>query len=138
MTMTGGTGTGTELPVGFKRHLRVEAVDGDAVYLLSDQGTTALQGHEVQELAALLDGTRTLTGVLADAAAAMPPATAARMIAELARAELIGYHDPAADACTEAYWEYAGCRRSQRLRVVPYDAGGAGGHRPGGPRGGQG
>ncbi|MEU8710111.1 TOMM precursor leader peptide-binding protein [Streptomyces sp. NPDC048565] len=124
MTMTGGTGAGTELPVGFKRHLRVEAVDGDAVYLLSDQGTTALQGREVQELAALLDGTRTLTGVLADAAAAMPPATAAGMIAELARAGLIGYHDPAADACTEAYWEYAGVggpSASASFRTTPVD-----------------
>ncbi|MFE2022118.1 TOMM precursor leader peptide-binding protein [Streptomyces sp. NPDC059499] len=106
MTMTGGTGT--ELPVGFKRHLRVEAIEGDAVYLLSEQGTTALQGREVQELAALLDGTRTLAGVLRDAAPTLSPATAARMIAELARADLIGYHDPATDACTEAYWEFAG------------------------------
>ncbi|MFG2428204.1 TOMM precursor leader peptide-binding protein [Streptomyces sp. NPDC048590] len=106
MTVTGGTGT--ELPVGFKRHLRVEAIEGDAVYLLSEQGTTALQGREVQELAALLDGTRTLSDVLRDAAATLPPATAADIIAQLARADLIGYHDPATDAGTEAYWEYAG------------------------------
>ncbi|MEV6264947.1 TOMM precursor leader peptide-binding protein [Streptomyces sp. NPDC051784] len=106
MTVTGGTGT--ELPVGFKRHLRVEAIEGDAVYLLSEQGTTALQGREVQELAALLDGTRTLSDVLRDAAATLPPAAAADIIAQLARADLIGYHDPATDAGTEAYWEYAG------------------------------
>ncbi|MEU6534309.1 TOMM precursor leader peptide-binding protein [Streptomyces sp. NPDC047000] len=106
MTATGGTGT--ELPVGFKRHLRVEAIQGDAVYLLSERGTTALQGREIQELAVLLDGTRTLTGVLREAAATVPPATAARVIAELARADLVGYHDPASDVSTEAYWEFAG------------------------------
>ncbi|MFE4589047.1 TOMM precursor leader peptide-binding protein [Streptomyces laurentii] len=99
-----------ELPVGFKRHLRVEAVEGDAVYLLSERGTTALQGREVQELAALLDGTRTLTGVLEEAARSLPSDAAARMIAELARADLIGYHDPAVDAGAEAYWELSGLR----------------------------
>ncbi|MEU3077293.1 TOMM precursor leader peptide-binding protein [Streptomyces laurentii] len=99
-----------ELPVGFKRHLRVEAIAGDAVYLLSERGTTALQGREVQELAALLDGTRTLTGVLEEAARSLPSDTAARMIAELARADLIGYHDPAVDAGAEGYWELSGLR----------------------------
>ena len=106
MNISGGVPT--ELLVGFKRHLRVEAIEGDAVYLLSERGTTALQGREVQQLAALLDGTRTLAGVLRDAAATLPPTTAARMIAELARADLVGYHDPATDASTEAYWEIAG------------------------------
>ncbi|MEU0130762.1 TOMM precursor leader peptide-binding protein [Streptomyces sp. NPDC006289] len=122
MTRTGGTGT--ELPVGFKRHLRVEAIEGDAVYLLSEQGTTALQGREVQELAVLLDGTRTLSDVLRDASATLPPATAARMIAELARADLIGYHDPAADASTEAYWEFAGIdgpSASASFRTTPVE-----------------
>lgn len=107
--MISSGGTAGELPVvGFKRHLRVEAIEGDAVYLLSEQGTTALQGREVQELAALLDGTRTLADVLEEAAPTLSSATAARMIAELARADLIGYHDPAADASSEAYWEFAG------------------------------
>ncbi|MFS0694543.1 TOMM precursor leader peptide-binding protein [Streptomyces nitrosporeus] len=107
MTVLGGTGS-VEFPVGFKRHLRVEAVEGDAVYLLSERGTTALQGREIQELAALLDGTRTLSGVLREATASLPAAAAARMIAELARADLIGYHDPAADAGAEGYWELSG------------------------------
>ncbi|MFC9677808.1 TOMM precursor leader peptide-binding protein [Streptomyces sp. NPDC056949] len=106
MNISGGVPT--EPLVGFKRHLRVEAIEGDAVYLLSERETTALQGREVQHLAALLDGTRTLAGVLRDAAATLPPTTAARMIAELARADLVGYHDPATDASTEAYWEIAG------------------------------
>lgn len=106
--MSRSGGTAGELPVGFKRHLRVEAIAGDAVYLLSERGTTALQGREVQELAALLDGTRTLTGVLEEAARSLSSATVAGMIAELARADLIGYHDPTVDASTEAYWEFAG------------------------------
>ncbi|WP_336320132.1 TOMM precursor leader peptide-binding protein [Streptomyces lavendofoliae] len=99
---------GTELPVGFKRHLRVEAIAGDAVYLLSEQGTTALQGRDVQILVTLLDGTRTLPDVMREASAALTPARAARMIAELVKADLIGYRDPAADASTDAYWEFAG------------------------------
>ncbi|NGO43907.1 TOMM precursor leader peptide-binding protein [Streptomyces ureilyticus] len=106
MTVTDPVPTG--LPVGFKRHLRVETVSGEAVYLLSDQGTTALRGRQIEALAPLLDGTRTLPAVIADATDSVPPAQAGRLIAALARADLVGYRDPGADAAAEAYWELAG------------------------------
>ncbi|MFI9255723.1 TOMM precursor leader peptide-binding protein [Streptomyces sp. NPDC053069] len=94
--------------VGFKPHLRVEVVGGEAVYLLSERGTTALHGPDVEILAPLLDGTRTLEAVLQEAAAVVDVAAAGRTIAALAQAQLIGYRAPSADAAAEAYWELAG------------------------------
>ncbi|MFF8293456.1 TOMM precursor leader peptide-binding protein [Streptomyces sp. NPDC016309] len=96
------------LPVGFKPHLRVEVVDGEAVYLLSERGTTALQGPYVEMLAPLLDGTRTLHALLDEAPTSLPPAELGRVIADLARADLVGYRDPSSDDASAAYWELVG------------------------------
>ncbi|MER6024985.1 TOMM precursor leader peptide-binding protein [Streptomyces sp. NPDC001851] len=94
--------------VGFKPHLRVEVVGGEAVYLLSERGTTALHGPHVEAVAPLLDGTRTLEAVLQEAATVVDVAAAGRTIAALAQAQLIGYRAPSADSAAEAYWELAG------------------------------
>lgn len=94
--------------VGFKPHLRVEVVGGEAVYLLSERGTTALHGPHVEALAPLLDGTRTLEAVFLEAAGVVDAPAAGRTIAALAEAELIGYRAPSTDAAAEAYWELAG------------------------------
>nr|WP_245238179.1 TOMM precursor leader peptide-binding protein [Streptomyces roseochromogenus] len=94
--------------VGFKPHLRVEVVGGEAVYLLSEHGTTALHGPDVEILAPLLDGTRTLEAVLEEAATLLGATAAGRTIAALAQAQLIGYRVPSSDAAAEAYWELAG------------------------------
>src|SRR5215472_13424339 len=44
--------------VGFKRHLRVAVVEGEAAYLVSPTGVTALRGRHIAVLAPLLDGSR--------------------------------------------------------------------------------
>lgn len=104
--------------VGFKRHLRVETVPRDATYLLSVQGVTALDGRYVEALAPLLDGTRTLPALLREAASTVPPQEAGRIVGQLAKANLVGYHaspqptgqdgDRAADAAELAYWDLVG------------------------------
>ncbi|MFD9443881.1 TOMM precursor leader peptide-binding protein [Streptomyces sp. NPDC060006] len=96
------------LPVGFKRHLRVETVSGEAVYLLSERGTTALRGAQIEVLAPLLDGSRTLPDVIAEASSTVSATDTGQLIAELARAGLVGYRDPLADSAAAAYWELAG------------------------------
>ncbi|MFJ1595006.1 TOMM precursor leader peptide-binding protein [Kitasatospora albolonga] len=106
MTLTGQAPAA--LPVGFKRHLRVETVSGEAVYLLSERGTTVLRGPQVELLAPLLDGTRTLSAVIAEATPVVPATDVGQLIAALARAGLIGYRDPRADSAAAAYWELAG------------------------------
>ncbi|MGA5557636.1 TOMM precursor leader peptide-binding protein [Streptomyces lavendulocolor] len=104
--------------VGFKPHLRVEIVRGEAVYLLSERGTTALQGRSIETLAPLLDGTRTLSGLLDEAARTLPPAEAGRLIAKLAQAELIGYRDPLTDDAAAAYWELAGLGSAEAVSAL--------------------
>ncbi|MEU5106566.1 MULTISPECIES: TOMM precursor leader peptide-binding protein [unclassified Streptomyces] len=54
--------------LGFSPHLRVERVPGEAVYLVSERGVTALHGRTVETLAPLLDGSRDLERILAEAA----------------------------------------------------------------------
>ncbi|MFI9154590.1 TOMM precursor leader peptide-binding protein [Streptomyces sp. NPDC053367] len=98
-------------PLGLRAHLRAEVVPGEAVYLLSARHTLALRGPHLEALVPLLDGTRTLTDVLGEAADTVPPAQAGRLIGELARAGVIGYRSLAgetADRAAEAYWELAG------------------------------
>ncbi|MBU3871100.1 hypothetical protein KN815_45740, partial [Streptomyces sp. 4503] len=60
--------------LGFTPHLRVEPVPGEAVYLVSEHGVTALHGRAIAALAPLLDGSRDLAHILTEAAA---PARAA-------------------------------------------------------------
>ncbi|MER7111622.1 TOMM precursor leader peptide-binding protein [Streptomyces sp. NPDC000229] len=104
--------------VGFKPHLRVEIVRGEAVYLLSERGTTALQGRSIEALAPLLDGSRTLPGLLDEAARTLPAAEAGRLIAKLAQADLIGYRDPLADNAAAAYWELAGLGSAEAVSAL--------------------
>ncbi|MEU7166064.1 TOMM precursor leader peptide-binding protein [Streptomyces morookaense] len=97
--------------VGFKRHLNVQTGE-EAVYLLSGRGVTILHGTDVAALAPLLDGTRTLPRLLREAAGRMPVSEAGRMVAELAKANLIGYRRPdaaePADPACRAYWDLLG------------------------------
>ena len=60
--------------VGFKRHLRVEAVPAEAVYLISERGVTVLSGPSVERLAPLLDGTRSLTQLTREVSAELAAA----------------------------------------------------------------
>jgi len=104
------TGTG-EHGIGFKRHLRPEIVAGEAVYLISETGVTALQGQCVEPIAALLDGTRDLASVLRDLPADLCPERVTRVLTRLRVAGLIGDHGPdeaPAERSTLAYWDAAG------------------------------
>ncbi|MFI0264694.1 TOMM precursor leader peptide-binding protein [Streptomyces sp. NPDC017056] len=98
--------------LGFKPHLRVEQVPGEAVYLISDQRVTALHGEQIARLAPLLDGTRPLDLITREAADALPGGQAARLVSRLTGAGLLyGRSRPAVspqEAAEQAYWEAAG------------------------------
>ncbi|WP_037605757.1 TOMM precursor leader peptide-binding protein [Streptacidiphilus rugosus] len=94
--------------LGFRRHLRAEPVAGDAAYLLSERGVTALQGAAVEALVPLLDGTRDLSSVLDAATRHVPAEEAGRTIGRLAREGLIGYRSGPAAPPAEAYWDLIG------------------------------
>ena len=111
MITTGGPETGRL--VGFKRHLRSTVIPGEAAYLLSPLGVTALQGEHIEILAPLLDGSRTLADVVRDATPVMTAAQVGRLIGQLLEADLLAFRDGAPqtrprDSAAEAYWDLAG------------------------------
>ncbi|WP_042387076.1 TOMM precursor leader peptide-binding protein [Streptacidiphilus melanogenes] len=94
--------------LGFRGHLRAEHVVGDAAYLLSERGVTALQGAPVAALVPLLDGTRDLASVLDCVSAEIPVGEAGLAIRELARQGLIAFRARPVTLPAEAYWDMAG------------------------------
>ncbi|MDO0926666.1 TOMM precursor leader peptide-binding protein [Streptomyces sp. TG1A-8] len=110
--MSGGRGKDGPALIGFRRHLRPEVVPGDAVYLVSEHGVTAVPGAEMAALAPLLDGTRDLPALLREAAPSVPPARVGSLIGQLTRSGLLDHRSPddrtSADGAVEAYWETTG------------------------------
>ncbi|MCY7344511.1 MAG: hypothetical protein LH603_22400, partial [Pseudonocardia sp.] len=94
--------------VGLRRHLVPHLVPGDAVYLLSERGATALRGTHVETVVPLLDGTRDRAALL-DAAADVPPGASDTRRDGLAAARLLtgpsALAGPVADPAALAYWD---------------------------------
>jgi oxazoline/thiazoline synthase len=106
-----GSGAPTGRVVGFKRHLRVEVIKGEAVYLFSERGVTALKGSDAETLAPLLDSTRDLPTLLRDVPTGVAPEQVGRFIARLDEAGLLTLGPPPGSGVGErarAYWEAAG------------------------------
>ncbi|MYT20093.1 hypothetical protein GTW69_07290, partial [Streptomyces sp. SID7760] len=97
-----------EALVGFKSHLRPTVVPGDAAYLVSRRGVTALGGSGAEVLVPLLDGTRTAGAVRQEAARTLGAEEADAALRSLADAGLIRSTTPAAEDAAEAYWDLAG------------------------------
>lgn len=97
--------------LGFKRHLRTALVPGEAAYLLSARGVTALRGRHFEVLAPLLDGSRTRDTLVCEVAPELTAAEVEVVLGRLGDANLLTYRDeifaqpPDAD---EAYWDLAG------------------------------
>ncbi|MEV6753666.1 TOMM precursor leader peptide-binding protein [Streptomyces sp. NPDC051214] len=112
MTQTGEhTGEQTAF-VEFKSHLRCAVVPGEAAYLVSHSGITALRGAQAEALAPLLDGTRTPAAVALAAAASLSSEEVGDALRVLADAGLLRFQQRAgrspADRAAEAYWDLAG------------------------------
>ncbi|WP_338696886.1 TOMM precursor leader peptide-binding protein [Streptomyces sp. Q6] len=102
--------------VGFKLHLHPLVVPGEAAYLVSRQGVTALRGGHAETLVPLLDGTRDVAGILREAGRTLDSASVMSSLDDLMAAGLLRLHprvvspvdagDPTRTA--EAYWDLAG------------------------------
>jgi bacteriocin biosynthesis cyclodehydratase domain-containing protein len=95
-------------PVGFKRHLSTAVVPGDAVYVLSEDGATALSGPHVEALTPLLDGTRDFAALRRDLPGDVPADAAAGVLTRLAEERVIGLLAPGPDPAALAYWDAVG------------------------------
>lgn len=97
--------------VGFRRHLRAEIVPGEATYLFSERGVTAVSGPYVEALAPLLDGTRNLQTLLRDMPPGLTPEEVGYLLDRLYDAGLVAARPsvPAgADEASLAYWDASG------------------------------
>ncbi len=103
--------TETKQLIGFRRHLRAEVVAGEAAYLFSERGLTALAGSHIEALAPLLDGTRDLSTVLREIPSGTTVEQAMDLIEQLTRAGLVSRRSEAG-TCTDeaalAYWDTSG------------------------------
>ncbi|WP_340687562.1 TOMM precursor leader peptide-binding protein [Amycolatopsis coloradensis] len=97
--------------LGFKRHLRAEIREGSGAYLFSEQGVIAMRGAQVASVAALLDGTRDLDGLLAARPDGMSAEQVTGVLARLVEAGLVTVHVPdeiSGDERALAYWDACG------------------------------
>ncbi|MPZ81191.1 MAG: TOMM precursor leader peptide-binding protein [Actinophytocola sp.] len=97
--------------VGFKRHLRVDVVEGEAVYVLSERGVTALRGTHAEALVPLLDGTRDLAGLRRALPHGVAGEEVGALLVRLMEAGLVALRPPASPGADEkalAYWEAGG------------------------------
>ncbi|MFK4221524.1 TOMM precursor leader peptide-binding protein [Streptomyces sp. NPDC019890] len=107
--------------LGFKRHLTPAVVAGDATYLVSEMGVTAVESESMEHLAPLLDGSRDLPTLVRDVAGVLSPAQLGCLLGQLAQAGLVGEFAPPAhqdsqNAAADAFWESAGLE-SARARA---------------------
>ncbi|MFI1975072.1 TOMM precursor leader peptide-binding protein [Streptomyces wedmorensis] len=110
--------------IGFRRHFRAEIVPGEAVYLVSPRGTTALSGAAIQKMAPLLDGSLTLPELRA--AVDIPTEQLDGMLGRLTSAGLVGFHaERPRDAAAGAYWDLAGVGDPVAAEVAVVAIGGA-------------
>jgi ribosomal protein S12 methylthiotransferase accessory factor len=96
--------------VGFRRHLRVEVAGDDKVYLFGERGLTVLAGATVSAVASLLDGSRDLPALLADAPGGLAQEQVAGVLSRLADLDVLALHpEPAGvDSAQLAYWDGVG------------------------------
>ncbi|GGW19133.1 hypothetical protein GCM10018980_28920 [Streptomyces capoamus] len=104
---------GGELPrLGFAPHLRVESVPGELVFLMTEDRVTTLGGAQAALLAPLLDGSRDLPRIVADAAPRLSAGSTERLVTRLLDAGLVHSYPPDAsdgsDGPERAYWSLSG------------------------------
>ena len=113
--------------IGFKRHLRVETVPAEAVYLVSERGVTVLSGPGAERLAPLLDGTRSIAQLTREMAADMPAAEVTSVLEQMSDADLIDLRRPPdpgpdprvrPDAAAAAFWALAGLHPDQATHAI--------------------
>ncbi|MFE7266637.1 TOMM precursor leader peptide-binding protein [Streptomyces sp. NPDC057592] len=114
-TVSSGGDDGTRL--GFKSHLHATLVPGEAAYLVSHRGVTALHGPPAEVLVPLLDGSRSPAAVVRGAAPSLTPAEVHASLRALDASGLLRLRPAGAagasdgsrpDLAAEAYWDLAG------------------------------
>ncbi|GLW05839.1 hypothetical protein Misp01_09690 [Microtetraspora sp. NBRC 13810] len=93
---------------GFRRHFRVEAVEGEGVFLISERGLHILTGRSIEAVAGLLDGKHTVSDILTAVEPDIPPEHVYYVIHQLRERGLLVDVAEDLERGTAAYWEMAG------------------------------
>ncbi|GLX95456.1 TOMM precursor leader peptide-binding protein [Herbidospora sp. NBRC 101105] len=93
---------------GFRRHFRVEVVEGEGVFLVSERDLHLLTGRSIEKVAGLLDGTRDVSDILTAVESDVPPEHVFFALQQLRSKNLLVDVTEDLDRGTAAYWEMAG------------------------------
>ncbi|MFC0865098.1 TOMM precursor leader peptide-binding protein [Sphaerimonospora cavernae] len=98
---------------GFRRHYRVETIEGEGVYLISERELHLLTGRSIEAVAGLLDGKHTTSDILTATESDLPPEHVYYVIHRLRERGLVIDVTEELDRGTSAhreaaFWEMAG------------------------------
>src|SRR5690242_8069949 len=97
-----------------RRSHRIEAVAGEAVYLLSERGHQVIEGDLVEQVVPLLDGKHDVDDIL-DLLDDVPPERVLYLIERLVRAGTVIRADPTLPEREAAFWDLSG-RTAEEVR----------------------
>ncbi|WP_052422916.1 TOMM precursor leader peptide-binding protein [Nonomuraea candida] len=92
----------------FRRHYRVEVIEGEGVYLISERDTHVLTGRSIEAVAGLLDGKHTVRDILVAVEPDIPPENVYYVLHTLRRRDLLVDVTEDVERASAAYWEMAG------------------------------
>lgn len=93
---------------GFRRHFRVEVIEGEGVFLVSERDLHLLTGRSIEAVAGLLDGKHTVSDILTAVEPDIPPEHVFFALHQLRERRLLVDVTQDLDRGTAAYWEMAG------------------------------
>lgn len=102
----------------FRRHLRVEVIEGEGVYLISERDTHVLTGRSIEVVAGLLDGKHTVQDILVAVEPEVPPENVYFVLQTLRQRDLLVDVTEDVERGTAAYWEMTGLKAQEAVASV--------------------
>ncbi|MFB9248095.1 TOMM precursor leader peptide-binding protein [Sphaerisporangium melleum] len=92
----------------FRRHFRVEVIEREGVYLISERDTHVLTGRSIEAVASLLDGKHTVEDILVAVEPDIAPENVYYVLHTLRQRDLLVDVTEDLERRSAAYWEMAG------------------------------
>jgi bacteriocin biosynthesis cyclodehydratase domain-containing protein len=102
----------------FRRHFRVEVIEGEGVFLISERDTHVLTGPSIEAVAGLLDGKHTVHDILVAVEPDVPPENVYYALHMLRQRDLLVDVTEDVERATAAYWEMAGLEAQEVVAAV--------------------
>jgi bacteriocin biosynthesis cyclodehydratase domain-containing protein len=102
----------------FRRHFRVEVIEGEGVFLISERDTHVLTGRSIEAVAGLLDGKHTVHDILVAVEPEVPPENVYYVLHTLRQRGLLVDVTEDVTRGTAAYWEMAGLEAQDAVAAV--------------------